>query len=1220
MSQEPRKMTLCDLPNDAWREIGELISLQGIQDLWWTGSRQLHASLKRVVFRTLRGSLPLSTNQLLVKCSSSVDELQSEFGMCFQLQAEELIIQRSPPRESAFPTSRAASTAQVTATLYLLASYILKDRERRNVSFSSTTQLQCLSVPWLCFCEDALQLSLVRNPEDDDKLGTHVLATALLLRHSTYRTFRDNLWHKLHRVDGYRIESDSNSDSDADSDTPGGAPQSFLEERLTYLNPRHKRPNHDNDPYGYYNDYDEDEDEFDEDAEYYSEEEDVVDRRRYTDDLPLEEFPREVTKFPSLEFFYGVQSLQRVRVCILVVHGEQTFNLRCAANLTHFEIHIEPIEPSHFSLKIMSGDSLTNLTVKVKQAEDMNAVALDVHGMKNLRSLKAAGIHWPSFWRIHQKHLEPTLESLELIYSVISDDAWNMLWPSKLQHLTLHNVFINHEKGVSSPAWDAAHARMSLSHQKKRTINLLNLPSSLKSLHFNSGELNNYSSLTYTLPTSEVIEEWSADTEAYIERPMKPSYEDLRLSTSAFLSIGKVYLQGRPLPCASLESLSLSGAQTSEIFDLLPKSITSLYLFHSANLSHKNDKDAVSQVFSLVFPKAAKLISQESPLPNLLSFRLTSNKISRWNFLLPLETYLQVESSVDLLVHRQPIDLADWLLHSLRVVLGLPQRFDEENLEISAEQWKQLHLRWDTAMETRAKGRTLWTPKVRFPPQVTALEWRGDVNCPIPFTTVTDEPSQGLHAVWDASKLDSRMNFVLRQFQYPFAMGCLSAHIERLELHDVSIDVLRDNDWHSLTSLRWLLISTPNAALHDFLLPNLIELILYANSDWPGSQLVPPAKLNLRRLVTSARIPDKYLHAIYSACEDLKSVEIVQRSASPGRLYEQLLDENLSRFQAQAMRSDAISTFQNPQSAELTSLEEFYAKNAQQDFARDDSNLHSAFTELTFTGFEWPQDLPIEGTEDSPRTTIHLGTIREHLLSLLPSCAPHRMGLTIGASWGINEGVTVLDLTRDPQYTKRKTDASISPLPDWNTESLKINLHWLRMPSTLTELYLQSISDCQLKQDIFSYLPASLLKLHIYDHTVKKLHKRSRALTDAKLPPPNIQDIFAPNIYLIVDGRPDLTQWSSSLTRLVCNSTRAQETKIPSNLETLIIKGKILRHPLKMTRRRTARRPPAQAVPTADLPISGPRSRFQPNVPSAGPSVAAPPPKKKRAIPDTKMD
>lgn len=1236
VAQEPRKLTLCDLPADVWREIGELVSLQGIQDLWRTGSRQLRMSLKRVVFRTLRGSLRLTTQELLYRRSFSVRKLKREFGLCFELQTDELVLLRPPLKRNAFNSYARASTAEVTASLYFLASHMLMDREKRDNKFNHVSFERLLSIPWLCFSEQFLQLSLVRNPQDDGELGSHALAKALILQHSSDKHIRECLWHKMSLVEDHTLDE---ADYIEEAVTlPSGeidvrrfaskAPDSFLpmlaETALQRAEPER---------YGYYYDDDssnDEEDFYDFNPDPY----DAIDEDR--GGVDLDEVAQISRSFPSAEFFHGVKSLQKVRICAPVTHGEHTFDFTLASNLNHFDLQLESTHPGEMTVKVISGDALTNLAVRLSDVEEILPFALDVLGMQNLCSLQVEGIIWPAFWRLHREHLDASLESLEIVSSVISDDAWNMVWPPQLRHLSLRNVSIDTERGVSSQAWEEAHDRMALGKQKRRTINLLNLPSTLKSLHFNATQ--SLFGSRYTHPTSTDIDEWSADTESYIERPMEFSFKDLLRSSYALLPLGSVYTKGKPLPFTSLESLSLSGTYTAEIFELLPKTLTSLQLSHSETANDAND--AVTQVFNVVFPKAAHLMSQEPILPNLLSFRLTSNKLSHWNFLLPLESYLQGESKGDLQLnkilehaspsHRPTINLADWLLRSVRVVLGLPQCFNEDDVATSAEQWKQLHLRWNTTMETRAKGRTLWTPKVKLPSEVTSLEWRGDVSCSKPLTTVDHGLSESKHlsAFWDVSQIDERMNFVLRHFQHPFVIGCLSTHMQRLELHDVSPEVLTANDWSSFTSLRWLLISSrdnTNLTLESFLLPSLIELVLFL----PTSAIsFTPAKLNLRRLVTTAHLHDSFLHDLYAACEDLLSVEIVDYNVGYKphlETYQQFFGRSMGPLRAQATSSYAPSAIDH-HANDFPALEEYYHKL----WMQEPKYVHgsSFVSELTFTGFKWSDALTQEGNshlQDDRTTTIDLGTIRRHLQSSLPFCSAHRLGLSV-TSWSIPEGVTVLDLATDPQVDAKEKpetsmDASTPSFPDWHIDTLRVEFGDLKLPSTLTELYLASITLSPLGQDIFGLLPGSLLKLHIYQAAPSPTHRPKRVLTHPKPPPPNIQDIFAPNIYLLVDGRPDLKQWPASLTRLVCNSVRAQEKEIPSNIEILIVKGKILRHPLKLARKRKATRPPAQAVPSADLPRYGPYlGRFKPKVPSAKPKAAAPPPKKKRAIQIIELD
>lgn len=234
---------------------------------------------------------------------------------------------------------------------------------------------------------------------------------------------------------------------------------------------------------------------------------------------------------------------------------------------------------------------------------------------------------------------------------------------------------------------------------------------------------------------------------------------------------------------------------------------------------------------------------------------------------------------------------------------------------------------------------------------------------------------------------------------------------------------------------------------------------------------------------------------------------------------------------------------------------------------------------LVFTGATWspqnpsdaevltPEEMRIDlESSDSEDSTPKIGLPRIITLDLIRSRMTRdvfsgvhfeRLSLDPDLSmWTVPEGTEVLDLTED--------EAGADPLlSQWSfsaDSNFSIRLQTLKLPHTLTRLTLIAIEDDVQSLDIFSLLPPSLLELHILNQTRSKSH---RPLMRISTPPPRIQDIFVPNIFILHPERQDLSWAPTSLKRLVCSARGLFQAPVPESIKTLVINGNVLKQTLK---------------------------------------------------------
>lgn len=230
---------------------------------------------------------------------------------------------------------------------------------------------------------------------------------------------------------------------------------------------------------------------------------------------------------------------------------------------------------------------------------------------------------------------------------------------------------------------------------------------------------------------------------------------------------------------------------------------------------------------------------------------------------------------------------------------------------------------------------------------------------------------------------------------------------------------------------------------------------------------------------------------------------------------------------------------------------------------------------LVFTGATWtasshydtevltPQEMKIDmeasdSDDSAPKIglpkTITLDLIRSRLTrDVFNGVHFERISLDPDLSvWTVPEGTEILDLTED----EAGADPALSQWSFSADSNIAIRLHTLKLPHTLTRLTLIAVEDDPQSIDIFSLLPASLLELHILNQTRSKTH---RSFVRISAPPPNIQDIFVPNIFILHPERQDLSWAPTSLRRLVCSSRGLFQSAIPETIKTLVVNGNVLK-------------------------------------------------------------
>lgn len=177
MAQANLTYRLGELPGDFWRDIGDLVGMHGLQKLWWTGSSALHNSLRRVLFRSLRGFL--HKESVYKRNGHLPPQRIPDNSMCLHLQAQEVVV-------GPWPTA-SDNTKKRCLPQFFLASVMVASRSIRPAilehvgSEIAEEDLDGLkSIPWLYLWARLKSLTLVAGSNfDPDVFGSHASALAV---------------------------------------------------------------------------------------------------------------------------------------------------------------------------------------------------------------------------------------------------------------------------------------------------------------------------------------------------------------------------------------------------------------------------------------------------------------------------------------------------------------------------------------------------------------------------------------------------------------------------------------------------------------------------------------------------------------------------------------------------------------------------------------------------------------------------------------------------------------------------------------------------------------------------------------------------------------------------------------------------------------------------------------------------------------------------------
>lgn len=504
---------------------------------------------------------------------------------------------------------------------------------------------------------------------------------------------------------------------------------------------------------------------------------------------------------------------------------------------------------------------------------------------------------------------------------------------------------------------------------------------------------------------------------------------------------------------------------------------------------------------------------------------------------------------------------------------------------------------------------------------------------PLPLASMPP-PTDGPTAI-----LGNRAHLPLESLCNKFLLGAsiawnvLGTHLRHLQLIDVTTTWLTSHQpWKEMDLLESLFVSIVASGiahklnLNDFASKSLKHLILL-NVD--NTITIPDSAVvkfpSLEQLTMSESLRDKQIQLLHARAPNLKGVHL-QPYPREGNSLKNRNSEYWHQYLSYAdwMRKDSqrVASVASYVKEAADAQFEIY-KKAITAITHTEETTNVDFTHplkiglktvkaesmsmampscLIFTGATWNTSLSKDnmrrsaraGTKDPANKVINLESIKNRVLTtLLPGHTFQRLALCpFLHEWEIPRGVTTLDLTEDCAGALSTWENPIdappflaSTNPQWlyaKDAHLSVYLEYLPLPATLTTLRLACIVEST-ATDIFEFLPATLLHLHLLNQTPLNLKKRPKVKEGRKLPPPKIVDIYAPNVTLLGGGRPEIRQWPSSLTRLVCYTLGAPPhlSQLPANITTAIIKGSILRHPYLAPKATTAAAAPVKLSPPA---------------------------------------
>lgn len=157
------KSRLSSLSGDIWRELGDLLGMHGLQKLWWTGSNDIRSTLKRVLFRDLRGILCRESYYKSIKhVPTGTIPTQS---MCLEIQAQKITFGPHPRDTQSLKLRR---LPQFYLCSVMVSDHAIRSQIPLNLSIDEIAQ-----VPWLRCWSYIETATLVRGDFDPSVGGSH---------------------------------------------------------------------------------------------------------------------------------------------------------------------------------------------------------------------------------------------------------------------------------------------------------------------------------------------------------------------------------------------------------------------------------------------------------------------------------------------------------------------------------------------------------------------------------------------------------------------------------------------------------------------------------------------------------------------------------------------------------------------------------------------------------------------------------------------------------------------------------------------------------------------------------------------------------------------------------------------------------------------------------------------------------------------------------------
>lgn len=166
------KAKLSSLSGDIWRDLGDLLGMHGLQKLWWTGSKEVHSVLKRVLFRNLRGFLCRESYYTKIR-HVPTGKVSTE-SMCLEIQAQKVEIGPHPTDHQSLKLRRLPH--------FYLSSIMVADRSIRSQIPLDLTMEELPQVPWLRCWSGIETMTLIRGDFDPSVRGSHAYPLNLELR------------------------------------------------------------------------------------------------------------------------------------------------------------------------------------------------------------------------------------------------------------------------------------------------------------------------------------------------------------------------------------------------------------------------------------------------------------------------------------------------------------------------------------------------------------------------------------------------------------------------------------------------------------------------------------------------------------------------------------------------------------------------------------------------------------------------------------------------------------------------------------------------------------------------------------------------------------------------------------------------------------------------------------------------------------------------------